>query len=706
MASSDRPVLNDRYEVHSRIGRGGMADVFLAKDLQLNRPVAVKVLFPEYANDGAFVERFRREAQAAASLSHPNIVGIYDWGQQGSTYFIVMEYVQGRTLADILKSEGPMPAGRAAEVADDVAAALAHAHASGVIHRDIKPGNILMGANGAVKVADFGIARALNAPVEQGLTQAGAVMGTAAYFSPEQARGDVLDARSDLYSLGIVMYEMAAGRPPFSGDTPVAVAYQQVHDRPTPLVEVRPEIPRGYDAVTMRLLAKRPDERYRDAGQLRGDLRRFLDGRPVEAAIGGALGAVADAPTQAVPPVAPAAAAGAASAAAAGARQAYQEAAYAPTAAVPPMAAASTGQLPPTPGGPRPPVYGTPPPQYQPYEEEPPLRRGITGLAVVLIVAALAVLGWVLFQTLGGDDTPAVQVTVPAVVNTDVLTATKTLQDAKFMVDVVPVPPTAANEKPGTVIAQEPAGGVLADEGATVKISVVEGAGREQLPTVVGLSQQAATDAVTRAGFLRITIEQIESPDVPAGQVVEQRPAPGLLSTDTEIVLVVSIGVGEVPIPAVANREVTDAVAQLTRAELDFEQVLEASDTVPAGRVIRTEPAEGTSVPKGTVVRLIVSSGAVPVVVPDVVGRSETEATDLLQDAGLRRTVNEVILPPGDPNDRKVISQNPLAGSEVARNATVVINVGRARIETTTTTTTAPTTTTSSTTTTTSPPGP
>ena len=215
MSTNDRPaVINDRYELSKRIGRGGMADVFLGRDRLLDRQVAIKVLFPEFAIDPNFVERFRREAQAAANLSHPNIVSVYDWGKHSGTYFIAMEFVDGRTLADILRSNGHITAKQAAEIASEVAAALNFAHEAGLVHRDIKPANILIGSNGQVKVADFGIARAMNSATESNLTQAGAVMGTATYFSPEQAQGAQPDPRSDLYSLGIVMYEMVAGRPP------------------------------------------------------------------------------------------------------------------------------------------------------------------------------------------------------------------------------------------------------------------------------------------------------------------------------------------------------------------------------------------------------------------------------------------------------------------------------------------------------------
>jgi serine/threonine-protein kinase len=234
MSDQAPTVFNDRYEMHRHLARGGMSDVYLAKDLLLDRPVAVKVLFTEYARDPAFVERFRREAQAAANLNHPNIVAVYDWGQQSGTYFIVMEYIEGRSLSDIVRTEGPLHPRRAAEIAADVAAALGFAHRNGVVHRDIKPGNILISPSGQVKVADFGIAQAVVGGAEANLTQAGAVMGTATYFSPEQAQGKAVDPRSDLYSLGCVLYEMLTTRPPFSGDTPVAIAYKHVQE-PAPL---------------------------------------------------------------------------------------------------------------------------------------------------------------------------------------------------------------------------------------------------------------------------------------------------------------------------------------------------------------------------------------------------------------------------------------------------------------------------------------
>jgi serine/threonine-protein kinase len=280
MSRQDQQVFNDRYELVRHVARGGMAQVYLAKDLLLDRPVALKVLFPELSVDHSFVERFRREAQAAANLSHPNIVPIYDWGEGERTYFIVMEYVDGRTLSQLIH-QGPLDAEQAASIAADVAAALEFAHRHGVIHRDVKPGNVLIDRSGQVKVTDFGIARAVG--TQEGLTQTGAVMGTATYFSPEQAQGHPVDVRSDVYSLGVMLYEMVVGKPPFAGDSPVAIAYKHVREEPIQPSRANRAVPRSLEAIIMQAMAKDPAHRYQTAEDLRNDLLRYLRGNAVYA---------------------------------------------------------------------------------------------------------------------------------------------------------------------------------------------------------------------------------------------------------------------------------------------------------------------------------------------------------------------------------------------------------------------------------------
>ena len=274
-------VLSGRYELSHLVARGGMAEVYRARDQLLDRPVALKVLFPELSVDRSFVERFRREAQAAANLSHPNIVPVFDWGEDNGTYFIVMEFVDGRALSSILRTAGPLHPDRAAEIAADVAGALAYAHRHGVVHRDVKPGNVLITEEGTIKVTDFGIARAVN--TEESLTQTGAVMGTATYFSPEQAEGMGVDSRSDIYSLGVVIFEMVTGRPPFLGDTPVAVASKHVREHPPAPREINPGVPPDLEAIILKCLAKSPDHRYATGDDLRIDLLRFREGRAVGA---------------------------------------------------------------------------------------------------------------------------------------------------------------------------------------------------------------------------------------------------------------------------------------------------------------------------------------------------------------------------------------------------------------------------------------
>jgi len=557
MSEPRATVFNDRYELHRKLARGGMSDVYLARDLLLDRPVAVKVLFPEYAKDPTFVERFRREAQAAANLNHPNIVAIYDWGQQSGTYFIVMEYVEGRSLSEIIRTDGPLHPRRAAEVTADIAAALGFAHRNGVVHRDVKPGNIIISPSGQVKVADFGIAQAITGGADQSnLTQAGAVMGTATYFSPEQAQGKPVDPRSDLYSLGCVLYEMLTSKPPFAGDTPVAIAYQHVQSPVTLPSASGVAVPPALEAIDMQLLAKSPSDRYASAEDLRADLRRFLEGQPVSALGAAAAGAVvgatlADA-TAAVPATA------------------------APAAGVPPYTA-----------------------------EEPPKKR--TGLYVGLLVVLLLLVAGILFFVGRNLGSSTKQVEVPSVVSAQVADATNTLQAAGFKVQTTTQQNDTAPE--GQVVDQTPKGGVKADQGSVVTLVVSSGVGKVAVPNVVGKTQAQATSLLNTAGFKIQVVPQADD-TIKSGEVISQNPpADAQADKGATVTIVVSSGVAQVPVPNVAGGDLASASATLGAAGFKVTSTQQSSSTVPAGTVITTNPSAGTIVAKGATVQVIVSSG-------------------------------------------------------------------------------------------------
>jgi eukaryotic-like serine/threonine-protein kinase len=669
MSTPDRPVFNDRYEIHSRLGRGGMADVFLARDRLLDRPVAIKVLFPEYAADPNFVERFRREATAASNLTHPNIVGVYDFGRQGGTYFMVMEYVNGRSLADILRADGTLLPQRAADIASDVAAALGFAHRNGVVHRDVKPANILVSTTGAVKVADFGIARAMNAATEQGLTQAGAVMGTATYFSPEQAQGGNPDPRSDLYSLGIVMYEMVAGHVPFQGDNPVAIAYKQVHDAPPPLSEAAPGVPLAYDAIVTKLLAKAPSARYPSADDLRTDLRRFREGLPVAAqTAAGAAALTTMAP--AVPPPPPVAP-----------TQVVSQATRVQPTEVRPAAAARTAPVPYT-------------------AEEPPRRNGWYVLGAVLAVLLIAVGGVILYNALKDDSSSADQVAVVNVVGMTVDQAKQQLSAQGLQAQDDPQDTGAT--PPNVVFNQDPLPDAKVEKGSAVKLSYVKAKAQVDVPNVVGQNLQQAQATLQQLGLAVQTTEQEATQ--PAGTVLAQDPAPGKVDAASTVKLTVSKGVGQVAVPNVNGLDVVTATSQLSSAGLQVKQTQEPSERVESGNVIRTDPGAGATVDKGTSVTLIVSSGPPQVGVPMIVGMTESEARDALQAAGFLVAKSDVDVPFNSSQAGTVVNQNPPAGTPAPKGSTVSITVGKALPPpptTSTSTTTSTTTTTVAATTTT-----
>ena len=632
--SSNMPIVNDRYRVERSVGRGGMAEVFLAHDLLLDRPVALKVLFPEYANDPSFVERFRREAQSAAGLTHPNIVAVYDWGKVNNTYFIAMEFVQGRTLASILKEKLRLTARQACDVAVDVASALGFAHENGVVHRDIKPGNILIGSTGQVKVADFGIARALGSAVEEGLTQTGSVMGTATYLSPEQAQGSQPDPRSDIYSLGVMMYEMVAGRAPFIGDNAVGVAYQQVHGVPPALSEFVSDIPREFEAIVAKCMAKSAERRYINAGALRDDLRRFSAGEEVVA-----LTDVRGRKTQSQ---------------------------LTETMAIPVISKNQDTD------------HGaTDSPEYEDsYDDIAPRRAASYLFGAVFTAIVLLAAGVFIYRTV--DRGSATSLTIPDVTNRTQAEASQLLLD----MGLTPIPNAVINDAVGDdiVYAQDPPATATGQQGDVVTITFNPARQLQTVPPVQGLSVENATQLLAPLGLQLVILEVRNDPLVPLNQIITQEPlANEQVRSGSAVSVVVSGGTGGSNIPNIEG-QVSSAAEQLLKSSpYNFVVTItaEPSATVEKGRAIRTDPAIGTPLPAGSAIALIVSSGSPTVVVPDVTGKTEGEAQSALNAAGLISEVGYRNVAVGDTNDGRVISQSREAQSAVAPGTKITLVIGK-----------------------------
>ena len=675
-----------------------MADVYLARDILLDRLVAIKVLFPEYATDPAFVERFRREAQSAANLNHPNIVSVYDWGRSNNTSFMAMEYVPGRTLAEALHDVGQITAMKAAEVGIEVAAALSFAHRGNVVHRDIKPGNILIGSNGQLKVADFGIARALGSAADSNLTQVGAVMGTAAYLSPEQAQGGQPDPRSDLYSLGIVLYEMVGGRVPFSGDNPVSIAYKQVHEVPQPLNQLASDVPRAFEAIVARLLAKDPDLRYATAEAVRDDLRRFRDGIPVQAladAINRRNGDPTPMGTAAPTTVIP----------------------TGPIVGGPDDLAAATTVIPSaqaTTALPRTTINANPdlPPGYTASNAVVPtddLQRKRTAIVIGAISATvLLIIGAVVaFLALSGGSTAAPTIAVPDVTNQVLEDAVTTLKNLGF--EVVPVAEETTTVDTNVVWKQVPLPGEEIKEGETVTIVYNPSNAPMAVPNLTGMTIDQARAALLNLGLTIGVVTPQNDPTVPADTIIASVPKAGeqVLGGAT-IDLFVSQGSGVVQIPNVQGQTSQAARSVLEGDPFKFliTVVEEASATVESGRVTRTSPTIGADTTKGASVTIYVSTGQATVAVPLVSGLTEAQARAKLTSSGFIVKVEYIEVATGNANDGRVIAQDPNMNVQSTPGSQVLLKVGKAIAATTTvapTTTAAPATTMPGTTTSTPP---
>ncbi len=669
------PAYSDRYEILRHLARGGMAEVYLARDHLLDRPVAVKVLSAEFARDPSFVERFRREARAAANLSHPGIVSVYDWGEAAGTYYIVMEYVEGRSLRDVVQHSAPLHPHRAAEITGDIADALANAHDKGVVHRDVKPGNVLITPQGHVKVTDFGIARA---GVADNLTQTGAVMGTAVYFSPEQAQGFPTDGRSDIYSLGVVLYEMVTSYPPFGGDSPVAIAYKHVRETPVSPSLLNPDIPPDLEAIILTTLAKNPNDRYQTARDFRADLVRFRQGQRIMMAPVTAM--VTEIPTGAQPAALP----------------------------VPVPAPQPPARQQPTQVVIRPPdpnadvrraavVHGrgadattvgtrvlTPPPRNR------FARAVLFLLTFVALVAAIAALVAVIADKITQDDTAAADISVPSVIGLSEADAREALEAQGFEVLVEAVANDAVTN--GQVFEQSPDAGTLQTRNTPVTIVVSKLAEQVTVPTVKGLTAEQASAQLNALKLVPRT-DPRDDASVPAGTVIDSAPVAGtVLSAGDEVKLIVARTPNTLLVPLVDNLDQVTATNNLRSA--GFTQIVpqsEGSDTVTLGNVIRTEPAGGQVVAPGSPIKIIISTGPDQVAVPNVRGLTEVDA--------IARITFFKLVPSASPSatcaeadNGKVINQTPAFGQQVAPGAGVTITVCQFVAPATTTVATTPAT--------------
>lgn len=644
MVDDGSRILAGRYEVGELIGRGGMAEVHIGHDARLGRTVAIKILRSDLARDPSFQARFRREAQAAAGLNHPSIVAVYDTGEDvyteptGATAhvpFIVMEYVEGHTVRDILRDGQAVPIEEAIEITAGVLSALEYSHHAGIVHRDIKPANVMLTPTGAVKVMDFGIARAV-ADSAATMTQTQAVIGTAQYLSPEQARGETVDARSDLYSAGCLLFELLTGRPPFIGDSPVAVAYQHVREIAPAPSSVASDVPEVLDRITAKALAKERDARYSSAAEFRADLEAAARGGAVSApAVAPAL-LGAGAATQVLTPDA-------------GATQVMpgDAPAWAPTGPGTSVLPAQNGEEP---------------------EEEKKSKRWLWITLSVVAVLAVAGIVWLLTQ----DREPDVRmVEVPAVAGQAEAAATSSLTTAGF--EVVRQEEPSADVPQGSVTRTDPAGGEDAEEGSEVTLFVSTGPTAVTVPDVSGLTQDQARQQLTDAGLTVGSVREDDNPAQPEGRALGTEPgANQSVAEGSSVTLVISSGL--VQLPDLAGQTEAAAKQALNELKLSANTSTEESADVAAGSVIRQDRAPGL-VPQGTVVNLVIATAPTTVTIPnDIVGKTEADATAQLQGLGL--TVDAVSS--DDPSSQPagtVISSDPRVGSKVAIGSTVTLTL-------------------------------
>ncbi|MBS1696481.1 MAG: Stk1 family PASTA domain-containing Ser/Thr kinase [Actinobacteria bacterium] len=612
--------LSDRYELGEILGFGGMSEVHLARDLRLHRDVAVKVLRADLARDPSFYLRFRREAQNAAALNHPAIVAVYDTGEAetptGPLPYIVMEYVDGVTLRDIVHTEGPMPVKRAIEVIADACQALNFSHQHGIIHRDVKPANIMISKAGAVKVMDFGIARALTD--SHSVTQTAAVIGTAQYLSPEQARGESVDARSDVYSLGCVLYEILTGEPPFVGDSPVAVAYQHVREDPVPPSQRHPGISPDLDAVVLKALAKNPDNRYQTAAEMRADLVRVHSGE------------APDAPKILTD-------------------------------------AERTSLLTSTPTHDRIPPIDQPDSGYGERERGGSVARWLIAVAVL---AVLTVVVTVAINMVGGNPR---DVQVPDVTGQQSAEAIAQLQNAGFGVRTEREP--NSDVPPDHVINTEPEANTAAGAGDEITIKVSTGPEQREVPDCAGLSYGDCVTKLRDAGFGKFRQSRSESsPELKDKVLTTNPPANQTSAVTNEIAIIVGDGPRSRSVPDVTGQQEDAARQILTAAGFTNIVTVQVDSAASCGQVIGTSPAAGQSVPVDTLLQLQASQ-CNQFVMPDVRGMFWADAEPRLRALGWTGQLDKG----GDVQNsgqrtNAVVSQSPSPGSGVNFGARITLS--------------------------------
>ncbi len=619
-------IIGGRYRVLRKIGGGGMADVYLCEDLTLGRQVAIKVLLQRLLHDPTFVERFRREAKAAAGLNHANLVSIYDWGELDGSYYIVMEYVEGETLKDLIRRQGRLSGNEAVRITLQLLSALAAAHRRGIVHRDIKPQNVMLDAEGDIKVTDFGIARA----GDSGMTEVGSVLGTAQYLAPEQAKGLEVDARSDLYSVGIVLYEMLTGTVPFKGDTAVTVALKHVNEAPAEPSQLVPGMPYSLNQIVLKAVAKDREQRYQSADEFARDLRSAQAGGPLVAA-------TFDAGMERTQLM-----------------------------SRPPEAVAVAGE---------------------PFEERVADRRRKRGpwpliLLILLLVLAIAGAAYGLYTAMGGNGTA-----VPSVVGQSREAAVTILEEAGFA-PVVSGEEFSDEYDEGSVVRQAPDAGTDLREGATVELWISKGPESVSLADFKGWTTQEVRDWLAERGLSGVE-RSGRSAAVETGQVFKQDPAAGSdVERGNSITYWVSSGIPQATVPDLRGMARSGAEAALTEANLKLGAVREeTSTTVAAGLVISQDPAAGTRVDRESVVNIVVSSGAPSpsptpteseapdmTSIPNVYSMDAATATEALELAGFRVQIKyrSSTQPPGT-----VIAVLPDVGESAPSGSKVVLEIAQ-----------------------------